>query len=186
MVSTSSNSRSLDIQKPVAPWYATGFGIVLFIAGLRLLLHLLTANRYGVFRDEMYYLDCAQHLDWGYVDQPPVIALIAWFTRHVFGTSLLAIRLLPALAGAGTVAFTGYIAHQLGGKRYAMGLAAMVAALSAVFVINGHLLTMNVFEPLIWMGCASVVIRIIQTGNQKLWLWFGVLEIGRASCRERV
>ena len=52
---------------------------------------------------------------------------------------------------------------------------ALAMALSAVFVINGHLLTMNVFEPLIWMGCASVVIRIIQTGNQKLWLWFGVL-----------
>ena len=25
------------------------------------------------------------------------------------------------------------------------------------------------------MGCASIVIRIIQTGNQKFWLWFGVL-----------
>ena len=98
MVSTASHLRSSDIQKPVVPWYATGFAIVLFIAGLRLLLHLLTANRYGVFRDEMYYLDCARHLDWGYVDQPPAIALIPWFTRHVFGTSLLAIRLLPALA----------------------------------------------------------------------------------------
>jgi len=56
-----------------------------------------------------------------------------------------------------------------------MGLSALAMALSGVFVINGHLLTMNVFEPLIWMGCASVVIRIIQTGNQKLWLWFGLL-----------
>src|SRR5580704_19484596 len=121
-------------EKSAAPWYATGFAVVALIAGLRLLLHLLTANRYGVFRDEMYYLDCAQHLDWGYVDQPPVIALLAWFARHVFGTSLLAIRLLPAVAGAGTVAFTGYIAHQLGGRRYAMCLSAVAAALSAVFV----------------------------------------------------
>ena len=160
--------------RPV-PWYATGFAIVAFIAVLRLLLHLLTANRYGYFRDEMYYLACAQHLDWGYVDQPPVIALIAWFVRHVFGTSLLGLRLLPAMAGAGLVALTGYIAHQLGGRRYAMALAALAMALSAVFVINGHLLTMNVFEPLIWMGCASIVIRIVQTGNQKLWLWFGLL-----------
>ncbi len=104
-----------------------------------------------------------------------MIGLIAWFIRNVLGTSLLAIRFLPALAGAGIVALTGYIAHQLGGRRYAMGLAGLAMALSAVFVINGHLLTMNVFEPLIWMGCASVVIRIIQTGNQKLWLWFGLL-----------
>ncbi len=172
MAANPSDLRQTDAHKS---WFATGAAIVLLIAGLRLLLHLFTANRYGPFRDEMYYLDCAQHLDWGYVDQPPVIAILAWFTRHVFGTSLLAIRLLPALAGAGTVALTGYIAHQLGGRRYAMGLSALLTALSGVFVINGHLFTMNVFEPLIWMGCASVVIRIIQTGNQRLWLWFGLL-----------
>ena len=175
MVSTASTVSTTNTGAPARRWYATGFAIVLAIAGLRLLLHLLTANRYGYFRDEMYYLDCAQHLDWGYVDQPPMIALIAWFTRHVFGTSLLAIRFLPALAGAAVVAFTGYIAHQFGGRRYAMGLSALAMALSAVFVINAHLLTMNVFEPLIWMGCASVVIRVLQSGNQKLWLWFGVL-----------
>ncbi len=175
MVSTAPNLASADHRRTEVPWYASGFAIVLFIAGLRFLLHLLTANRYGYFRDEMYYLDCGQHLDWGYVDQPPMIGLIAWFTRHVLGTSLVAIRFLPALAGAGIVALTGYMAHQLGGRRYAMALASVAIALSAVFVINAHLLTMNVFEPLIWMGCASVVIRIIQTGNQKLWLWFGLL-----------
>ena len=175
MVSTAANIPQSKARESAIPWFATGFAIVVLIAALRLLLHLLTANRYGYFRDEMYYLDCGQHLDWGYVDQPPAIALIAWFTRHVLGTSLLAIRFLPALAGAGIVVLTGYIAHQLGGKRYAMGLSALATSLSAVFVINGHLLTMNVFEPLIWMGCAAVVIRIVQTGNQRLWLWFGLL-----------
>jgi hypothetical protein len=175
MVSAASSvSQTRDRLSPV-PLYASGVGVVAFLAGLRLLLHLLTANHYGYFRDEMYYLDCGQHLDWGYVDQPPMIGLVAWFVRHVLGTSLLAIRLLPALAGAGIVALTGYIAHQFGGRRFAMGLAALAVALSAVFVINGHLLTMNVFEPLLWMGCTSVVIRIVHTGNQKLWLWFGLL-----------
>ncbi len=175
MVSTAPNINQTNDRKSPVPWYASGFAVVAFIASLRLLLHLLTANRYGYFRDEMYYLDCGRHLAWGYVDQPPMIGLVAWFIRNVLGTSLLAIRLLPALAGAGIVALTGYIAYQLGGRRYAMGLGALATALSGVFVINGHLLTMNVFEPLIWMGCASIVIRIIQTGNQKLWLWFGLL-----------
>jgi hypothetical protein len=57
-------------------------------------------------------------------------------------------------------------------------------AVSPVFVINGHLLGTNDFEALFWMGCASVVIRIIQTGNQKLWLWFGVLAGMGMSLRE--
>ena len=34
---------------------------------------------------------------------------------------------------------------------------------------------MNAFEPLFWMGCAWLLIRIIKTVNQKLWICFGVL-----------
>ena len=35
--------------------------------------------------------------------------------------------------------------------------------------------TMNAFEPLFWMTCAYLVIRIIKTGNERLWIWFGVV-----------
>src|ERR671922_2138755 len=82
--------------------FASGPALVAYVAGAKLLLHLLTADRYGIFRDELYYLACSEHLAAGYVDQPPLIALLAWFARHVFGTSLLGLRLLPALAGAAT------------------------------------------------------------------------------------
>ena len=158
-----------------ARWYATGLAVVALIVFLRLLLHLLTANRYGIFRDEMYYIACSRHLDWGYVDMPPFIPLMTRLLTAIFGTSLFVIRLIPAIAGCGAIALTGYQAYQLGGRRFGMALAALAMAVSPVFVINGHLLGTNDFEALFWMGCASVVIRIIQTGNQKLWLWFGVL-----------
>ena len=156
-------------------WFASGPAIVLYIACAKLLLHVLTASHYGYFRDELYYLACGEHLDWGYVDQPPLIAVIAWFSRAVFGESLLAIRFLPALASALLVLLTALIAREFGGKRFALAFSALTVALTAIYLIMGHLLTMNAFEPLIWMGCAYVVIRIIKTGNQKLWIWFGVL-----------
>src|SRR5271165_803197 len=175
MASADTNSPGHNLTQQRGDWYSPGFAIVAMIAGLRLLLHLFTATRYGFFRDELYYIACARHLDWGYVDQPPLVPLTAWFSLHVFGPSLFALHVIPALAGAGIVALTGYQAYQLDGKRYAMGLAALGIALAPVMVINSHLLTTNIFEPLMWMGCASVVIKIIQTGNQKLWLWFGVL-----------
>ncbi len=44
-------------------WFASGPAIVLYIACAKLLLHLLTASRYGYFRDELYYLACGEHLD---------------------------------------------------------------------------------------------------------------------------
>jgi hypothetical protein len=37
------------------------------------------------------------------------------------------------------------------------------------------MLTMNAFEPLFWLGCAYLLIRIIKTGNTKLWIWFGIV-----------
>jgi hypothetical protein len=156
-------------------WFTSGPAIVLYIATVKLLLHLLTANRYGYFGDEMYHMACGEHLDWGYVDQPPMIALIAWFVRHVLGTSLFAVHLLPALAGTALVWLTGVITRELGGSRFAQALAALSVACGGVYFVMHHLFTMNAFEPLLWMGCAYLVIRMIKTGNQKLWLWFGLL-----------
>ena len=154
---------------------ASGPAFVWYIAGSVTLLQLLTANRYGYFGDEMYHMACGEHLAWGYVDQPPLIALATWFTRHVFGTSLFAVHLLPAICGFVLVWLTGVIARELGGGRFAQALAALCSACAGVYLVLFHIFTMNAFEPLLWMGCAYVVIRIIKTSNQKLWLWFGVL-----------
>jgi hypothetical protein len=123
----------------------------------------------------MYHMACGEHMAWGYVDQPPLIAVIAWLTRHLLGTSLFAIHVLPALAGFTLVWLTGRIARELGGGPFAQGLASLCTACAGVYLVLHHLFTMNALEPLNWMACAYVVIRIVKTGNQKLWLWFGVL-----------
>src|SRR5437660_11318377 len=102
-----------------------GSAIVVSIATAKILFHLLTAARYGIFRDELYYLACSEHLDLGYVDQPPIIAFVAWIARHVFGESLLGLRFIPAAAGAATVWLTGKLARDLGGRGFAQALAAL-------------------------------------------------------------
>jgi hypothetical protein len=56
----------------------------------------------------------------------------------------------------------------LGGGRFAQALAALCTACAGVYLILFHIYSMNAFEPLLWMGCAYVVIRIIKTSNQKL------------------
>jgi hypothetical protein len=141
----------------------------------KLLLHFYAARRYGYFIDELYYLACAEHLGWGYVDQPPLIALIARMVRETLGDSLTAIHLLPALAGAGKVLLTALLTRELGGRRFAQGLASLCVLLAPGFLALDNWLSMNAFEPLFWMGCAWLAIRIIKTGNAKLWLWFGLL-----------
>ena len=88
-----------------------------------LLVHLLTNGRYGYFRDELYYIACARHLDFGYVDQPPLSILLLRLSQLLLGDSLFAIRLLPALAGAAIVALTGMIAREMGGRAWAIAFA---------------------------------------------------------------
>jgi hypothetical protein len=148
---------------------------VWYLAAAKLLFHLLTAARYGIFRDELYYLACAEHLDWGYVDQPPLIAVIAWTARHAFGESLLGLRFLPAVAGAALVLLAGKLAREMGGGRFAQGAAALAVVVAPIYLIMHHWLTMNAFEPLLWMGCSWCVVRVIATGRLQYWLWFGVL-----------
>src|SRR5215471_14579531 len=112
--------------------------VVLYVAAAKFLFHLITSGRYGIFRDELYYLACSEHLDWGYVDQPPLIAYIAWFARHVFGEGLLGLRLLPALASAATVWLTGKLTREMGGGGFAQGLACCAVLTAPIFLILQH------------------------------------------------
>jgi len=81
--------------------------LAIFIAA-KLAVHLVFDAGYGVFRDELYYLACADHMAWGYVDHPPLSIAVLFVTRLLFGDSLFVLRLVPALAGALAVLAQGY------------------------------------------------------------------------------
>jgi len=143
-------------------------------SGAVLLLHVLLSGRYGYFRDELYFLDCARHLAWGYVDMAPMIALVARLALAL-GGSLHVLRTIAGIGGVGIVAMTMLITWRLGGDRFAQGLAGLCALIVPEFLGTASLLTMNVFEKVFWAACTYLLVRIIQTDNSKLWLWFGVL-----------
>ena len=155
--------------------FSSGSAIVLYIAFGKLVLHLATANRYGIFRDEMYYWAGSMRMSWGYVDHPPLTVWIAWIARHIFGNSPLGVRLLPALAGAALVWLTGKLTQEMGGGRFALALAALAVVVVPIYLVMHHWLTDNAWEPLIWMGCVWLLVRTINTGNARYWIWFGIL-----------
>ena len=144
-------------------------------AAIALLIHLLTNSRYGYFRDELYYIACARHLDWGYVDLAPLSALLLRIELMLFGDSLFALRFFPALAGAGTVALTGALARQLGGRAWAVRLACVGSLCALVFLAIGNFYSLNAYEPLFWTGCAYCLVRLISGGAWTWWLWLGLL-----------
>jgi hypothetical protein len=149
--------------------------IVALLATLTFAFHMATATLYGFFIDELYFLACGQHLAWGFIDMPPLTAFQAWLTRHLFGDSPYSIRLFPSLAGAGLVLLAGMLVRELGGGRFAQIVAALVVAVAPGYLVFCSYLSMNSIEPLIWTGCAIVVVRILNGGDPRWWLLFGVL-----------
>ena len=137
--------------------------------------HLVANGNYDFFRDELYFIVCGQHRAWGYVDQPPLVPLLAAGSYALGGGALLAFRLLPALAFAATVALTAEFVRVIGGGRFAQWLAGLCALLAPVFLIEGVLFSTDTFQALTWRGLAWVLVRLEQTGDERLWLVFGLI-----------
>ena len=171
MTTHAASSPQMNLRQPLLGAAA----IVGILAAVKLLVHLITATNYGPFGDELYFMAAGEHLAWGYVDFPPLTAVQGWLARALFGESVFGIHILPALLGAGLVLLTGLIVHELGGKRFAQALAGLAVLVAGIYLYVNSYLSMNSVEPLIWMGCAWVLIRMIKTGNTRLWLAFGGL-----------
>ena len=153
----------------------SGMAVIWAIALAKLVFHIYFNNRYGYFRDEFNYIACGDHLQWGYVDQPPLIPFLIHICRAVLGDSLRSIRFIPALASSLLVVQTAVLARELGGRRYAVLLSAICAVIAPMYLSNGSLLGTNCLEPNLWMGCAYFAVLAIKRNDPRYWLWFGVV-----------
>src|SRR5581483_5812668 len=138
-------------------------------------IHLYFNNRYGYFRDEFDYMSCGDRLQWGYVDQPPLLPFLVHLSRTLLGDSLRAIRFIPALASSLLIVQAGVLARELGGRRYAIVLTAIVVAVAPQYLSNGSLLVTNCLEPILWMGCAYFAILAIKRNDPRYWVGFGIV-----------
>ncbi len=150
-------------------------GLLAAIAFVQLFLHLITAGNYGIFRDEFYYLECADHLAWGYVDHPPFSIAVLAAVKTVLGDSVLAIRLLPALLGAVLILLAGLITTELGGGRFAQVVAAIAVLIAPHFTVMSGYYSMNAIDLVIWALAAYLLARLVATGNRRWWLLIGIV-----------
>jgi len=140
-----------------------------------LVLHGLANGRYGIFRDELYFIVCGGRPDWGYVDQPAIVPLLASWSHAVFGDFVWSFRLLPALVMTMTVALTCEFTRVVGGGRFAQWLAGLCILLGPIFLFQGVVFSTDLFQPLTWLGLGWVLVRLEQTGDERWWLAFGAI-----------
>ncbi len=141
-----------------------------------LLIYLSVFNKsYGYFIDEFYYIACAANPALGYVDHPPLAPFLLMVFKLFFGASVYSIRILPALAAAAAVFFTGILTKEIGGNKFAQLLAACSFAAMPVTIAFGGFYSMNAFEPFFAVLLLVIVVRIIKSGNTKLWIYAGII-----------
>lgn len=155
--------------------WASPAAISIYFAAFALLIHCATNSRYGYFRDELYFLACGDHLDWGYADHAPMIAWVARLSRVLLGDSVPAIRLASAVSSALTVWLAGLLAIEFGGRRTAVAVACLCTLIAPILLAVGNILTMVAFEPVLWTGCAYFLVLAITRDNPRYLLGFGVL-----------
>ncbi|MEP7028936.1 MAG: glycosyltransferase family 39 protein [Candidatus Eisenbacteria bacterium] len=139
------------------------------------LLHVAFLTRYGIFRDELYYVACSRHLAWGFVDQPPFSIAVLAAVRALFGPSLEAMRLVSALCGAGMVVLTGWLARDLGAGRLGQAIAALGAMAAPVMLYATHVYSMNAFEFVLWPAASLLLVRALRDGGDGRWAAFGLV-----------
>ena len=139
---------------------------VLVVVAAKCALNLAFAGRYGWQRDELYYAVAGRHLQGGYVEFPPLTALLSALARVLFGWSLVGFRVLAILAGAATIVVAALVAREVGGGRRAQTLAAVVVGFSPLL-----LATNGLFQPVSFDQLATMVV---------LWLALR-LALGRGS-----
>jgi len=144
------------------------------LAAVALALHLYASGGYGYFRDELYFIACGERPDWGYVDQPPLVPLIAAAMHGLVPSSLLMLRLIPALSHAATIALTAETVRLLGGGRWAQALAALCVFGAGAYLVFGTLLLTDTLQPVTWLFCAYGLIRVMRGGSERWWLAIGI------------
>jgi hypothetical protein len=148
--------------------------IALGFAGAALALHLAFANRYDVFRDELYFIVCGRHPAFGYVDQPPVVPLLA-AAMYGLGHQTWLLRLPAALAASALVLVTCAFVRLLGGGRGATVMAGAATAFAPMFLGITATLNTSSFEPMCWTLVAYLIARRIVLDERSAMIWCGAV-----------
>jgi len=139
------------------------------------LLIFIGSRQYGFYGDELYYFACSKHLDFGYVDHPPLVALLTLISTWIFGETMIGLRFLSGLAGAVTVLLSAKIARLLGGGKFSQALAALLICFAPAFLALSSFFSMNPVDIMLCTLFIVLFLKIIKTPSPTKWIILGVL-----------
>ena len=152
----------------------SSFGLVVAVVALvKFVVELINASDYSNFCDELYTLALSKHLALGYVDVPPLTPALLAVNRALLGDSMLAIHLLPALAGALQLVLVCLIARQMGGGTFAAAIAGLGFLGAQYYLMFDAFFSYDAFDQLFLTAFLYVLVRYLRSGDRRLWLVMG-------------
>jgi len=149
--------------------------VILIGAIVKFALHLYMAPGYSFFFDELYTIALSRHLAWGYVDLPPLVPALVALSRSLLGESLLAIHIVPALAGSFTLVFACLITKEFGGKTFATALTAFGFIVVPSWLALDSIFCYDSIDQLILAAFLFYLVRFLRTENKRLWIVLGFI-----------
>ncbi|MFH0841439.1 MAG: glycosyltransferase family 39 protein [Bacteroidota bacterium] len=151
--------------------------VLLILTGLALfntIFHLVMSYNLEYHRDELLYFSLGLHPEFGYASVPPLIGWIAWLMQNIFGYSIFAVRIFPALMSGIMVFLIADLARELGGNGYSRILAAM-----GIIISGFGLRTFILFQPvhidlIFWTLSFYLVVKYVNTQSEKYLMLFGI------------
>ena len=148
--------------------------ILIILSIIKLVIQWFGNRNYGFHRDELLHLSVSEHLDWGYMEFPPLIAIIGKVSYLFFDYSLLGVRLFPTLAGVAILILCCAIAKELGGKSKAIFLSGICILAFLPFYRNHTLFQPVAFDQLFWTLGFYFLIKFINSDNKKFLILLGI------------
>ncbi|TAI47608.1 ArnT family glycosyltransferase [Flagellimonas allohymeniacidonis] len=148
--------------------------LILVLSLFKLLVQWFGNRNYGFHRDELLHLSVSEHLDWGFMEFPPLIGVIGKIAYELFGYSLLGMRLFPTLAGIAILILCCLMAKEFGGKSKAILLAGICILAFIPFYRNHTLFQPVAFDQLFWTLGFYFGIKFINTEHKKFLILLGI------------
>ena len=151
---------------------AFAIGLIVYAA----LLRLIYAGSVELLPEETYYWNYAQHLDYGYLDHPPLVAWLIRFGTAVFGQNEFGVRFGALCGGAVTSLCVYELTRNLFGKAAALAALLLAQALP-FFFLSGLLMTPDALLSAAWAASLYFIERALIAGRSRAW-WFAGISLG--------
>lgn len=154
--------------------FLSSTAILIYLALIKFLIHMFTIE-YGYFRDELFYMTISENLNFSNLSMLPLTPTVLAIIRCLLGDSLKALHFLPAFCGALIVLLTGFITRKLGGKKFALTLAAIAVIIPPGYLGMDSLFTYDMLDKFFWVMIIYILFLIIKKPEPRFWLLFGIV-----------